>query len=231
MWSRAVEKSGLYPYFRVTRYIMHTQLIYTALPLPVPAMPRTPGMHVSTLIKHRAVRMGYLKNIPIEEFDLVDASQQEWWDGLDETAQLRISIGLAWEDWYLPQLSGVIYHPGEMSVDGIFMTHDGESIDVIAGQSQIALHEVKATYKSINTVGDLTTQWMWLAQTKAYCKGLDTLRAYLHILYLCGDYKFPIAPRRQVWRITYSPLEIEASWDELREEYQYMRTNATAPLL
>lgn len=178
--------------------------------------PRSEGVHLSKVLKGIAVESGILKPEYAEDLSLEEVSgrQEEWWNALAPAVKLRMSIGLAWEDWYVPQLQSVAYHPGEMEVDGIYMTHDGESIDFLyASPLELALHEVKATYKSIKTVGDLKTQWLWLAQTKGYCKGLKTRVAYLHVLFLCGDYKYPITPQLKCWRIEYTQAEIDENWD------------------
>lgn len=200
--------------------------IYQAIALPLPKHPRSAGWHVSTLIKSRAIRMGVLKHIPAEELSLTDASQQEWWDNLPEDVQLRMCMGLAWEDWYIPQLNGVSYHPGEMCIEGVYATHDGESLDVIlrGGPVALACHEIKLTYKSLNTVGDLSKEWMWLTQVKAYCKGLDTRIAYLHILFVCGDYSRPITPQLRIYRLEFTQQEIDVSWVGLIEELHYLES-------
>lgn len=190
--------------------------------LPDPVHARSDGVHVSGVIKCIAIETGVLDAKWTEDLSLVDASQEDWWDSLDSAARLRISIGLAWEEWYLRNLPGVVDHPGEMHVDGIYMTHDGESLDVLltprSKSYSLVLHEVKATYKSTKTVGLLESQWMWLAQTKAYCKGLRCLTAYLHVLFLCGNYKFPITPVLKVFRIDYTQEEIDDNW-ELMVDY------------
>jgi hypothetical protein len=201
------------------------------LPHPAPKSPRSPGVHVSTLIKGIAQETGFLPPDDLDELGLVNLlskTGEAWWETLDHVAKLRISLGLAWEEWYIPQLEamGVVDHPGEMEVEGIYMTHDGESMDrIVRGRLEPVIHEVKATYKSINTVGlDLATQWMWLTQTKAYCKGAGATRAYLHVLFMCGDYKMPIRPRlgpidgqMTCYCIDYTPEEIQESWTLLRD--------------
>lgn len=159
---------------------MIAELVPVILHLPE-SEPRSQGVHVSRLIRGIAAETGILKAewVRIEDLSLVEASQHDWWESLDPSSRLRMSIGLAWEQWYLRQLEGVTPHPGEMQIDGIYMTHDGESLDLIVtpkgrGLYVPVLHEVKATYKSTKTVGNLTTQWMWLAQTKAYCVSPST---------------------------------------------------------
>lgn len=198
---------------------MKTQLIQSPLHLPASKAPRSEGVHLSRLIGSIARLNGVLKNDIAESFSLVEVQegQQAWWDALGPADKLRISIGLAWESYYIPTLEAVVDHPGELCVEGIYMTPDGESIDAILVDGvyvhTAALHEVKATYKSIKTVGDLSTQWMWLAQMRAYCKGMDTRRAYLHVLFLCGDYTFPITPVLKVWQIDFTQAEIDDNWD------------------
>lgn len=198
---------------------MQITLIPSTIQMPAGGAPRSEGVHLSRIIRNIAVENGALKKEWVEDLSLVEVGsrQQEWWDGLDSASQLRMSIGLAWEEWYVNQLGNVVFHPGEMHVDGIYMTHDGESLDTIVSPSgpnlHLCCHEVKATYKSTKTVGNLDGQWLWLAQTKGYCKGLCTHVAYVHVLFLCGDYKYPITPQLKVWQIIYTPAEIDDNWD------------------
>lgn len=203
---------------------MQTSLVPITLNLPQPRAPRSAGVHVSPLIRGLALQNGKL-NIPAAEYGLVDASQEDWWNQLDTVAKLRISMGLAWEEWYLPQLANVVDHPGELCVDGIYMTPDGESLDVIYGNRgyQVAIHEVKLTYKSVRTVTNLTDEFMWMSQTMAYCKGSGTTTAYLHALFVCGDYSYPIRPRlgpieekMYCWRLDFTQQEIDSKWAEIR---------------
>lgn len=193
------------------------------LPAPKPDKPRTPGVHLSSIIKSIAKENGILTREDLEDLSLVEVqtSSDAWWRGLDDDVRLRISIGLAWEEWYLAHLGTIVFHPGEMQVDGIYMTHDGESVDAVSALSSpsdlttptLCLHEVKATYKSVNTVGDLSTQWMWVAQCKGYCRGLNTRVAFLHVLFLCGDYTYPIRPMLKCWQIEFTDEEILENWD------------------
>lgn len=225
---------------------MIATLVPVHIQMPTGA-PRSLGVHLSGIIRCMAIETGILKPEWIEELSLVDASQQDWWDALDPVSRLRISIGIAWEQWYIPKLRGVIDHPGEMYLDGVYMTHDGESLDVIitirnTEMHILAVHEVKATYKSIKTVAprhvtgseldpaDLETQWMWVEQVKGYCKGLGTNVAYLHVLFLCSDYKFPIVPslgplksEHTCWRIEFDQAEIDQSWEEKVEYVKYRK--------
>lgn len=199
---------------------MHAVKIPITLGLPDSKYPRSQGVHVSAIIRCIATESGILKPEWAEELSLVDIREIK-----DPVAILRINIGLAWEEHYIPMLKDVIDHPGEMELDGIYMTHDGESVSVIITDNRtkwcMVVHEVKATYKSTNTVGDLKSQWMWLAQIKAYCKSLNTRHAMLHILFLCGDYTYPIRPTLECWKIEFTQQEIEDNWDLLRDYRDY----------
>lgn len=203
---------------------MITREIIVPLRLPPPKIPRSVGVHASGVIRCIATEQGILKSEWAEELSLTDMREIT-----DETAILRICIGLAWEQFYIPEVLGptlgVEDHPGEMYVNGIYMTHDGESVDtIIAGDSpkySRILHEVKATYKSTKTVGDLKSQWMWMAQIQAYCKGMGIRHAMMHVLFLCGDYTFPIKPKRRAWWIEFSQEEIDTNW-ELLVDYKNM---------
>lgn len=212
---------------------MQVQIIETSIPYPQ-GLPRSEGVHVSGLIRGMAVEYGLLDKKWVDPNDLslmeVTGDGEHWWANLDPDSRVRMSIGLAWEQWYLPQLPYVNHQPGEVQVDGIYMTLDGESLDVIvtAGQRDgyvLAVHEVKTTSKSTRTVGDLSDtgkNWMWLTQTKAYCKAKNTRICYLHVLFLYGDYSYPMRPLLVVYRIEFEQWEIDDAWslitDYLRQQ-------------
>lgn len=195
------------------------------LTLPGSPVPRSRGIHASGLIRSIAAHMGVLKAEWVDDPDYIGDSREI----TDPTAILRICIGLAWEEWYLKQLikDGVMKHPGEMTVDNIHMTPDGVSTRTphcMSGEPLgrvTLLHEVKATYKSIRTVGDFTNQWMWLAQGKGYCKGAKTRFVKYHVLHLCGDYKMPIKPIAQCWNVEFTQAEIDENWSLLTEYKDY----------
>jgi hypothetical protein len=198
-------------------------MIVTPIPvhleLPPSLSPRSEGIHVSSLIRCIATETGILKPEWAEEVSLSDVRTIT-----DPIAVLRISIGLAWEQFYIGQIlekEGIIDHPGEMECDGVYLTHDAESLSVIITGGKkihaVVIHEIKATYKSTKTVGDLRDQWMWMAQVKSYCKAAGTRFAQMHVLFLCGDYTYPIKPILCRWSIEFSEEEIEENWTLLTD--------------
>lgn len=199
--------------------------IEAVLMMPDSGVPRSEGIHVSSVIRAIAAESGILAKEYVESLDLVDASQQDWWNNLNMKSRLVISIGMAWDQFYLPSLGNVVAHPGEMQLDGVYLTPDGESVSFVhtstwKGQT-VCIHEAKATYKSTKTVGDLSTQWLWLAQTKAYCKAAGTRFAYIHVLFLCGGYTYPIQPQLKVWLVEYSQEEIEDNWEMITDYIKF----------
>lgn len=205
------------------------------LVLPPSAVPRSPGVHQSGIIRSIAMETGILKPEWEEDTSLIEPDNAAWWAGLSSDSQHRIAMGLAWEEWYIrTQIPEAIDHPGEMLVDGVYMTPDAnELITLILDRRPtyaLKLHEVKLTYKSIKTVGQnydpawkgytqepLTSQWLYMAQSKGYCKGAGTNLLDLHVLFVCGDYSYPIRPRAIRYSIEFDEIEIETNWSLMTE--------------
>lgn len=197
---------------------MHVEYWSPAIIQPL-GLARSEGIHESAVLKNIAVLNGSLKPEYLDTLDLVERGNgSEWWDNLDQITQLRMAIGLAWEEWYIrTQLPHVTHQPGEICIEGLYTTPDGESLEAICserGGYELALHEVKTTGKSINTVGEnLLSQWMWLSQLKVNCKGLGTTLAYLHVLFLFADYSYPMHQQKRVYKIRFTQAEIDETWD------------------
>lgn len=209
------------------------------LVLPPSQTPRSPGIHLSGITRCIATESGILKPEWAEELSLVDIRLIT-----DPIAITRICMGLAWEEWYIrTQLPEVVDHPGEMLLDGVYMTHDGEELITLILDARLRrrlkLHEIKLTFKSMRTVGGaqwkdwenvefdseqdaggpLASQWMYTAQTKGYCKGAGTNLVDLHVLFACGDYTYPIRPVPYKYEIEYTQDEIDDNW-HLHMEYR-----------
>lgn len=226
---------------------MRAERVDAIIPYSSGGFVRSPGVHVSGLIRAMAIDYGILdrKWVP-DDFDLRDITEDgldspEWWDSLDEDSKIRMAIGMAWEQWYFPRVPHVTHQPGELYLNGIYLTLDGESRDIILTQRSrqnlgiVAVHEVKTTSKSINTTGDLAVpnpkNWMWLTQCKAYCKARGTNVLYLHILYIFGDYSYPMRPKLHVWRLEFDQQEIDDAWSLLLDTlHRYRVSGRVKPL-
>jgi hypothetical protein len=189
--------------------------------LPPPHEARSEGYHVSPIIRCIASENGALAPQWVEELSLVDVRTIT-----DEIALNRICLGLAWEDWYIPQILArynVLNHPGEMKYEGIYLTHDGEDLSVTVTEhgyrATIRVHEVKCTYKSTRTTASLESpkNFMWLSQIKAYCIARGTRYAVLHIMHVCGNYSYPMSPLRRTYELEFTDQELESNWRMLKE--------------
>ena len=195
---------------------MKSTVITSLYPLyiPEPIIPRSEGLHVSNIIRCLAMESGILRPEWCDELSLSDVRTIT-----DPIAILRINIGLAWEEHYIPMLRNVVDHPEELKLDGVYMSRDGESVSVIitpkGPQVRHTVHEVKATYKSTNTVGDLSSEKIWMMQIMAYLKASATRYAHFHVLFLCGDYSRPITPRMEVWELEFEQEELDDNWQLL----------------
>jgi hypothetical protein len=134
---------------------------------------------------------------------------------------------MAWERYYLPFLGDVVHQPGELQIDGTYMTCDGESLSVILSQEtekwHLVIHEVKLTWKSARTVADIAKQLMWMWQIKSYCKAKGTRFAQLHVYFVCGDYTYPMRPVLKKWLLEFTQEELDNNWKMLME-YKAYRT-------
>ncbi len=196
---------------------------------PSAAPPRSAGLHVSTLIKSIAIKLNLLKG--------QKAMGGKWTADapIDEEAfPLQMALGLAWEDWLSLQYPEMIYHPGELVLDGVAGSPDGITMLPATadyeGLGDAIIDEIKLTYKSGRN-DDLNhpKNKMWLWQIMAYCKMLGVLCARLHALYLFGNYdyagSFPPCIYR-IYAIQFSQDELDRNWEMLLTEKQALEAEA-----
>lgn len=190
--------------------------------LPPSKQARSKGIHVSSIIRCVAQETGILKPEWCEELDMLEIKPNTRFD--DPVVALRVSIGLAWEEWYIREVlgpEGVVDHPGELFFDGIYLSPDAEELSAVIvdrkPKHRLKIHEIKTTAKSTNTVGEteeeLQGQWMWMAQLKAYCKAAGTTLADLHVLFLYGAYERPfMRPVKKRYHIEFTQDELDDNW-------------------
>jgi hypothetical protein len=179
---------------------------------------RTPGVHLSGVIK--AV-------LP----------PKKWQDLNDDDMPINVCMGVMWEQFVvgLPDMQDMIWQPGEVELDGVYMSPDG--VMTVEERKQIStyrpgvdppeafasrwreqvedvieLQEFKCTWKSEYTHGkDIlqATAWMW--QLAGYCKAMGLTQARLHVLWVNGGYR-PPRPKYVRYRIGFTEAELKTFW-------------------
>lgn len=201
---------------------------------PLPAIgsacdPRSPGLHISTIINDMAKRLGYINE---SDWEMMTT----WGVGLLFEIALEIALGgdLAprlgelqaeyiyhckdchhvWEEH---PFSGKCPECGSENIEDlpIFLTPDG--YDPLWGR----VHEYKCTWKSVNN-NIVELNWMFMAQTMAYCRVVGTKEVKFHILYLMGDYRGS-GPKYLEVEIEFTDLEIEENWQVLLKHAAFMK--------
>lgn len=195
---------------------MNIQQIKSGFDIRHNSTPRSTGKHLSGVLKARGLATGRIKIMEGPELNkLIDATSIE--DVGESSVLVRISIGLAWEDWLGKRLPMVSFHPGELFMDGIISTPDG--IGMTDGMAWI--EEYKATYKSANR--NIAEEWSWIEQCKGGCKMAGLNIAILRVLYINGTYGAGggngngggrFAPLFRSYMFTFDQAELDHSWEE-----------------
>lgn len=203
------------------------------------AAPRSPGVHVSEVIKELALNMGCWKREDQDELDFTLARYHaDRGDNIVKmypTAIYRIAMGLAWESWYGPQ-QGIHFHEiGERKKDGIIGTPDGHKFNSQAGRVQ----ELKLTWKSSRDELEdpqerFRTEYPWTSQGCSYCylmtigevkwwtqNGVVMASSNLvtgcdfHVFWVNGNYKGS-GPQPKVYEIDFTPEEVLGNWKVIK---------------
>ncbi len=156
--------------------------------------PRSKGLHLGQIIAD------------VEEtlFGVGNKWEGEW----------AMAGGFIWErvlsrEFLGPALqTGKIVRPGELELDGVYLTPDGyDTHDNV-------LEEWKCTWKSSNNPIDGPKFWRYWTQVKAYCKALGTNTARLRVLYLMGNYRGG-GPHACTYTAIFSQKELDNNWEML----------------
>ena len=207
------------------------------------ASPRTPGQHVSEVIRDIALKMGVLKQDDKEELDWTLARYRlacgdpAGVSTLFPTAISRVALGLAWEQWVGEQWEQINFHSiGELEKDGLIGTPDGLEfwLPFPPGEARGhgAIHEIKLTWKSSRSDREkpqerLAQEFLWLAQTKAYCEmasqpGFPVLQAMLHVYWVNGNYRGS-GPEPRSYELRFTEEELRKNWYLIRESARVIR--------
>lgn len=183
---------------------MTVQPYYQPLSLR-PDRARSSGIHLSGVLNYIAT---VTKSFVVYDEDL-DALLSNVVSPCKGTP-VRMAIGFAWEAWLAAQVEGLIWQPGEMSLDDVYGNPDGLDCNLV-------LHEFKSTHKSSRH--QITEHKGWLWQGCGYLKMLQAQYGVMvprtvvyHVLYLRGDYQ-GIDPVYRPESVTFEQGEIDSVWD------------------
>jgi hypothetical protein len=140
--------------------------------------PRTPGLHLSGLLKYIAQKVKittYLEQIA------------------EEDLPLRWAMGMAWEEFAASLYPAMVWQPGEVT-DPVIMTCDGitTGVDQHGIEDEglpFVIEEFKCNRAKKYKGADLITKkWLWMQQGLGYCLGYGTEYVRWHVL---GAFEFP----------------------------------------
>ena len=183
---------------------------------------RTPGIHLSGVLRAIATATGILKVDPDEEpLDNIIANTPHTQVGSNGKL-MRLVIGLAWEEWAMKRIPDMIAHPGEFFLDDVIGSPDGISLHPVDGG--YILHEFKATFKSSKKpLGDAQ---MWLWQAAGYLAMMSAryreacLRCVFHPLHIKGDYS-GIDPLYPAQLVEFEQAEVDGIWNMV-QQYKHL---------
>lgn len=165
--------------------------------------PRSPGLHVSDVIKYMRKALG---------------KDAEWGEDELETAS---QLGRIWERIVAEVLASSssddarFARPGTVLCDGISGSPDG--IDFEDG----AILEYKCTWRSCNRDIELSFPHYWY-QIKAYCYMVGVNIGRLYVLFINGDYRGG-GPVFKAWEARFTELELRENWEMILAQAKDMK--------
>lgn len=193
---------------------------------PKPVHARTPGLHLSGILRFIAINHKLLKGIdPVTGKWVGDEDA----DLLEEDMPLRMALGMALEEWIAPLYPDMIWQPGELYKDGITGSPDGLSLlgnnDLAAKlakrllgecESIPVIEEFKCTWKSSRhgILEPKTQIWLWQGAGYAHMYGNGCRHVRFNILWVNGDYgKGGIGgPEYRRYLVEYTQQELDNIW-------------------
>jgi hypothetical protein len=187
--------------------------------------PRTSGIHLSSIIRHVALKTGVLAKEYGQGPSLNNIIRDTPPEEVAKNGSLmRIIVGYAWELWLKRELGRnnprFIGDPGEVTRDGIIGSPDGlETIPEWIAQATkhgTIVHEIKATWKS--AASPLHDQLMWMQQGMGYLwmlseeLGEPCRVCVYHPIYLDGDYRANRLPIYTPTACEFEQKELEMNW-------------------
>jgi hypothetical protein len=176
-------------------------------PIEIPFAPlsRAPGLHLSDVLRHVAVKIGKLT--PGER--------------LEEDYPWRMAMGNMWEEFYFSLHPEYVWQVGEEIVDGIAMNCDGLSMVPELAESPFVLIETKCTEcKIVSSAEDLEQKfsknwWIYQHQARGYCRGYAVDTVVWPMLHYRGDWQGS-GPVAMEYTVGFSESEIAQTWEMVK---------------
>lgn len=161
---------------------------------PDKSAPRTPGIHLSGVLSAVAIEIGVLK------------PGEPW----EEDMPLRMVAGHMWEEFAASLYPDMVWQPGEVCQDDVWMTPDGLVSDLLPQCD--GLREFKATWKKVKSgQAELFAEWYWMKQGQGYCKGYGVRHVEWNVFFVNGDYRNS-GPIYKKYLVEFSQREIDQTW-------------------
>lgn len=176
---------------------------------------RTPGLHLSGILRYIAISSKILKGIdPVTGKWIGDEDA----DLMEEDMPLRMALGMAWEEWVACLYPSMRWQPGELSLNGIAGSPDGLSLSDLTSlpflpEWTAIIEEFKCTWKSCRHGILAQKLWIWQGGCYAHMYGCKYVR--FNILWVNGDYerRGPGGPIYKRYLVEYSDLDLKNLWD------------------
>lgn len=205
---------------------------------PDPPPYETEGIHVSSILRHCAIKT--------HQFTSEDQ---------EDEMPVRVLIGIGWE-WGCARLyPEMLWQPGAVRRNGIVGHPDGLSLlsgefhvlvrsglgrwvrtgKTVVLDGEAVVEEFKYTAKSHRVKGakadqlkDIRDEWMWTQQTASYCNmhEMQPRFARFHVCWARGPYTHPMMECYMRYLIQYEPHELEGNWmmiENHRDEVRHAR--------
>lgn len=172
-----------------------------------PSPPRTPGLHLSTIVRAIEQDIFGQEKRPDKTPDQERRLMAMWEAGL----VWERAIEVAYSERYCKDRPWII-RQGEVEMDGIKLTPDADD------PREKQIEEYKWTRVSLNTIAKEGFEKKWpgyLMQMKAYCRAKKRTKALLVVLFVNGDYKWGTTgcePTPKKYLFEFTKQEIEENW-------------------
>lgn len=183
---------------------------------PPDTLVRSPGCHVSDIIKRVLVKLDPKRYGTAQKADDTENWQEAGFMWEEILSGAIVNRGIDQDS------QGTRWRPGEVTLDHVAGSPDSLECGVQGDDPAFVIGEYKATWKSCRDIdtptpgaGLMDSKFVgYLIQMQAYCHMVGTTRARLYILFMNGDYERYV-PQMRCYQIDFTPRELQEQWRSL----------------